>query len=286
MNTVYCVKKRFEMEWMDRFSRKMTINKMGRRLKKRAREFKRYKFEVEGLVLDAGTGVGSDLLAMFSLSNEVEAVGVDISRSALKFAKKMLPRKLSHLICADIRYLPFKRGVFGAVIIRNVLHHHQFNILKQIMLNLTEVVKDDGTFFVKEPCEASERDALRGEIEDLRYGIDDYKELLKMAKSSMLREKLINVLPIFRYDVAYQSLLKKMVAESRLKIEVFDVIRGKSDRSKKQLLMEIEEKIEKSAFSSDEKAYLFEKLSALKEKLKLIKPVGYKSVVTKTRKTG
>lgn len=287
MGMVYRVKKRFEMEWMDKFSRKMTVNKMKRGLKKRTREFKRYKFDVEGLVLDAGTGVGSDLLAMFSLSNKLEAVGVDISRQALKFAKKVLPRNVSHLICADIRYLPFKRDVFDAVNIRNVLHHHPFNILKQIMLNLTEVVKGDGTFLIKEPCEASEKNALREEIEDLRYGIDNYKELMKMAKSSRLREQLINILPIFRYGMTYQSLLNKIVLESGLKIEVFDVIRENSDKSKmEQLLKEIEEKIEKSAFTSDEKAYLLEKLSALNEKIKLIKPVGYKSlsVVIKAKK--
>lgn len=131
----------------------------------------------------------------------------------------------------------------------------------------------------------SEKNALREEIDDLRHGIENYKELMKMAKSNMLREQLINILPIFRYGMTYQSLLKKIVVESRLKIEVFDVIREKSDKSKmEQLLEEIEEKIEKSAFTSDEKAYLFEKLSALKEKLKLIKPVGYKSVVIKAKK--
>jgi len=201
---VYYIKKRFEIK-REEFLRKLTINEVRRRSTERIKKFKRYGFNVKGLVLDAGSGVGIDLTALFSLSNEIEAVSVDISNPALKFAKKVLPGKLSHLIRADIGYLPFKRSVFDAINVRNVLHHHTFNILKRIILNLREVLKDDRALLIEEPCEASEKHALSKEIEDLRHGIDDYKELVKLTKSRKLRKHLISFLPMFRYGMTYQS---------------------------------------------------------------------------------
>ena len=87
-----------------------------------------------------GTGSGIDLLALFSINPKIEVVGVDISKETLKFARGILPKDRTHLVQAEVTYLPFIRETFNAVNISYMLHHHPPKLLRKIIGNLTAIL--------------------------------------------------------------------------------------------------------------------------------------------------
>lgn len=72
-----------------------------------------------GLFLDAGCGTGQWMDALANLGKEV--VGVDVRASRLEIASIFLNPHRSHLIRASIEALPFRQGVFRAVICYGVI---------------------------------------------------------------------------------------------------------------------------------------------------------------------
>lgn len=285
MRKVYLVKKSLEIVRVNKYFRKLTIDKVQERLKKRINKFKRYGFNVNDLVLDVGTASGIDLLALFSTNPEIEGVGIDVSKQALKFAKRILPNKSSNLIQADVLHLPFRKGVFNNINVSYMLHHHPLKLLRKVVMNLKSVLRKNGTIFIKEPSVESERDAIRREIHTLRHGLEKYAETKKVTKSKKLQQRLIDSTPIFHYDTAYSSLLTNVFAENNLKIETFKIVREKFGMKESgKLLKEVIKQIERSNLTEDEKAYLFDKVQALEEKLVLIKPIGEKSIILIVKK--
>ncbi len=272
MNKIYHIKKKCEMKRVDRRVKKAKSKEINEVLKERLEKFKNYDFVVEGAVLDAGTGVGVDLLALSFLTKNTEFVGVDISKGALKVARKILfGLKTFHLIRADIEYLPFRDNIFNGVNLSYVLHHHPMMVLRTVMSDLKRIMKNGAKILIKEPSSLLEKEALYKELSDFRHGINDFKEILRFSPSRGLRKHFYNVLPIFQYGTGYPSLFKKMVADAGLKIVIFEVKQDSPRKLRyKKLLREIEAEIQKSRLTPDEKMYLRENLQALQEKIALI----------------
>ena len=288
MNKVYVSKKLREMEWVEEKSAKLDMSSLKERLKKRIRKFKRCKFHVYGRVLDVGTGSGVDLLAMFSINPEIEAVGVDFCRGALKFAKAILPRKTSHLVLADAMHFPFREAAFNAINVSSMLHHHPYRVLKQIIRELALLLKTNGVMLIEEPSVWSESDAFHEEIESLESEFEIYLKIRHEAPSR-LRAYLYDLIPMFRYGTTYPSLLKMVVEGCGLKIESFHMRREKAHTDYVKLLEDLREKIRNSKIPNYEKEYLMEKVDAMFLKLKIIRlahhKANHKHVVFKAKKT-
>lgn len=69
-----------------------------------------------GRALDAGCGTGRNLV---DLAAGGPAAGVDASLRALRFARR---RGAAPLVCASVEALPFREGIFAAVLSRDVLY--------------------------------------------------------------------------------------------------------------------------------------------------------------------
>ena len=285
MNKVYFAKKLLEISEVKNKTRKSTIKKVKEKLKERINKFRRYRFYVNGRVLDVGTGSGIDLLALFSINPEIEAVGVDISKKALKFARDILPKDRTHLVQADVTYLPFIKETFDAVNISYMLHHHPPKLLRRIIGNLTVILRQNGVMLISEPSVKSEADALRQEIYTLKYDLKNYLEIRRKVSSTDTQFHLYSLVSIFDYNTMYPSLLKQILIENDLKIEHFEIITEKFDRKEaKKLIATIKTQIKRSDIPNYEKAYLLDKSNALYEKLKLIDPAGDRSMVFKVKK--
>ena len=284
MNKVYLSKKLLEVEWVDEKVSRLSVNDLKEKLRARIEKFKHYKFNVDGLVLDVGTGSGIDLLALFSINPKIEVIGIDFSRKALEFAKKILPKERSHLVLADATHLPFREGSFNAINVSNMLHHHPLKLLKRIIKNLALLLNDGGSILVEEPSTDSESEALREEIDSLKSEFEDYLKIRQAANSKKLQAYLYDMIPIFRYGTTYPSLIRKAIEECGLKIQSFDVRVEKYSFNKVKMLSKLRGKIKNSGIPGYEKAFLMEKVDAIAEKLKLIKPANYKSAVFKANK--
>lgn len=286
MNKVFLVKKRFEILHVNKHFGKLTIDEVQERLKERIRKFRRYGFTVDDIVLDVGTGSGIDLLALFLINPKIDGVGIDVSKQALRFAKRILPKQNSELVQADVLHLPFRGEVFDSINVSNMLHHHPLKFLRKAVLNLRSVLQKNGTILVKEPSVESERDAILREIRILRHELEDYTKSKKIAKSKKLQQRLLDSTPLFHYETAYPSLLKKVFVENHLKVETFKIVREKFDvKERGKLLKEVVEEIDRSKLTENERVYLFEKIQALEEKFGLIKPIGEKSMILLLRKS-
>jgi ubiquinone/menaquinone biosynthesis C-methylase UbiE len=286
MNNVYFAKKLLEISEMKNKTRKLSIKKVKEKLKKRINKFRRYRFYVNGRVLDVGTGSGIDLLALFSINPKIEVVGVDISKKALKFARDILPKDETHLVQADVTSLPFIKETFSAVNVSYMLHHHPPKLLRRIIGNLTAILRQNGIMLINEPSVESEADALREEIYTLKYDLKNYLKVRRKVSSTDTQSHLYSLVSIFDYDTMYPSLLKQILLENDLKIEHFEIITEKFDRKEaKKLIATIKMQIKRSDIPNYEKVYLLDKSNALDEKLKLIDPAGDQSIVFKVKKT-
>ncbi|MGQ9545473.1 MAG: class I SAM-dependent methyltransferase [Candidatus Bathycorpusculaceae bacterium] len=275
-----------ERTWVDEKAGKLNLNDVKERFRERVEKFKRYEFYVEGRVLDVGTGGGIDLLALFSINPKIEAVGVDLSRKALEFAKGILPKDSAHFVVADATYLPFRGCSFDAINVSYMLHHHPLKFLQRILQGLSVLLKNGGIMLIEEPSVESESGALREEIETLRFDLEIYSKIRKQIMSEELRCYLYDLAPIFNYGTTYPSLLKKAIEENHFKIELFEVKVKKSNsgNAETEMLNDIEEKIRRSGIPDYEKAFLLEKVDAIREKLKLIELGGQKSVILRVKK--
>jgi len=284
MNSVYLSKKLLEIAWVEGRVAKLDVSDVKERLRTKIGKFRRCRFHVYGRVLDVGMGSGVDLLAMFSFNPEIEAVGVDFCRGALKFAKAILPKEATNLVLADAAYLPFREGVFDAINVSNMLHHHPYKVLKQIIRELALLLKPNGAIIIEEPSVGSEGEALQEEIDSLKSEFETYLKIRRGTASKRLQAHLYDLIPMFRYGTTYPSLLEMVVEKCGLKIESFHVRKEKTRPGYVKILDDLKERIRNSRIPICEREYLTEKVDAIFEKLKLIKPANHKSVVFKAVK--
>ncbi len=96
------------------------------------------------LILDAGTGTGR--FATWLAKKGFEVIGVDLSPKMLKVARNKMKTLNADvgLILADLRYLPFKHGVFNGCVCINVIDH--LSDISNFLKNVNRVLKSDGCF--------------------------------------------------------------------------------------------------------------------------------------------
>lgn len=94
-------------------------------------------------ILDVGCGTGA---ALAYLSKFGDAIGVDISDEALKFA-----RKRGKVKKADVAALPFENATFDVVVCLDVLYHKWVDV-KKALFEMRRVLKRSGILFIREPA--------------------------------------------------------------------------------------------------------------------------------------
>lgn len=85
-------------------------------------EFETY-FGARSIVLDAGTGRGPKVKKICLVNPECTVIGVDFSESVEKAHGITAGFSNAHIVQADIRRLPFRKGLFDLVVSDGVLHH-------------------------------------------------------------------------------------------------------------------------------------------------------------------
>jgi len=125
---------------------------------------------------------------------------------------------------------------------------------------------------------------LQEEIDSLKSEFETYLKIRRGKASKRLQSCLYDLIPMFRYGTTYPSLLKIVVEECGLKIESFHVRKEKTCSDYVKVLEDLKEGIRNSKIPVYEKEYLKEKVDAIFQKLKLIKPANHKSVVFKAVK--
>ena len=108
-----------------------------------------YLNKVNGTVaLDVGCGEGYITSLLVRYCHEV--ISMDISRVGVKTASKNIDRKYGcSFIVADAQHLPFKRGAFDILVLREVIEHltNQVEAVKE----MSRVLKCKGTLILTTP---------------------------------------------------------------------------------------------------------------------------------------
>lgn len=118
---------------------------------------------IDGPVLDLGTGVGSNLS---EIVRRHRAVGVDVSVSPLRTARTIAP-----VAACDGARLPFRDGVFGAVVCTEVLEHVDDPAL--VIGEAARVLARNGLLYITTPNYANTA-GLHKLIADRRSGRHDW----------------------------------------------------------------------------------------------------------------
>lgn len=112
------------------------------------------------VVLDLGCGVGRH--SVFLAKNGFDVVGVDVSRSALRMAKRWVCKeKLGNvaLLCADMTALPFRGSYFHMVVSVSVIHHALKSNIEKAIGEIYRVLKKKGLLLTN-----------LASVKDCRYG--------------------------------------------------------------------------------------------------------------------
>jgi SAM-dependent methyltransferase len=76
----------------------------------------------------------------------IEAVGVEIVKKKIKFAKKSVPK--GSFVLADGCKLPFRKECFSTVITNDVLEHVPYNFANPMLSEVKRTLKEDGMFYI------------------------------------------------------------------------------------------------------------------------------------------
>jgi len=96
-------------------------------------------------VLDLGCGDGATL---YHLGEPEGAYGVDLFQGKIDFASRTLPR--CRFVCASVYELPFERGSFDHILVRDLIHH--LDQPERFVDECARVLEPGGRLDVLEPC--------------------------------------------------------------------------------------------------------------------------------------
>lgn len=115
-------------------------------------------------VLDAGCGQGTPILRR--LTESATAIGLDFSRALLDVAAASVPT--APLVHGDMTVLPFRAGVFDAVVAVDSVIHVPLDDHQTVIDEFARVLRPGGRVLLSEAPEAFERtnpDWLDGDVE-------------------------------------------------------------------------------------------------------------------------
>lgn len=98
-----------------------------------------------GLLLDLGCGSG--YLTRYFLKLGIPAIGVDISRGGIKFAKRKIAPSGSFILADGVK-LPFREGYFNTIILNDVLEHVPYNLANSMLNEVKRTLKVDGKLYI------------------------------------------------------------------------------------------------------------------------------------------
>jgi len=98
-----------------------------------------------GVLLDLGCGLG--YLTRYFSKLGIKAVGVDISRGRIKFAKEKVLSSGSFILADGVK-LPFREGFFNTVVLNDVLEHVPYNLAKPMLNEVERMLKASGKLYI------------------------------------------------------------------------------------------------------------------------------------------
>jgi len=98
-----------------------------------------------GLLIDVGCGLG--YLTRYFLDLGIKAVGVDISKENVKFAKKKIAPNGSFILANGVK-LPFRDKCFTTVILNDVLEHVPYYLAHPMLNEVKRILKVDGKLYI------------------------------------------------------------------------------------------------------------------------------------------
>jgi ubiquinone/menaquinone biosynthesis C-methylase UbiE len=272
LNKVYVSRKLKEVEEFEE-GLDERLRKLDEVIEERIGKFKTMDFIPKGLVADFGTGIGTDLISLSKLCDDVQLVGIDITSKGLKVAKDLLSKeeKEFHLVRADAVFPPFRDNAFDAVNFSNILHHHPFSLLERILKEVERISKRNSLILIAEPSYLDESYEFSTELDRINDGVRD---LQKLSSVYDLRDlgKIGYYLHVFGYyGNVCPSMLKRVLQHYGFKIAKTRVVAESEGTS------EVTGKLEKdiTSLSLDESArqYLAEVPKDLKKKYPMINPL-------------
>jgi ubiquinone/menaquinone biosynthesis C-methylase UbiE len=140
-------------------------------------------------VLDAGCGQGRPILRRTSRS--AAAVGVDFSRAQLRLASEAVPS--TPLVQADMTALPFRDGVFDAVLAYHAIIHVPLADHEAVLDEFARVLRDGGRLLLSEAPERRRRTnpAWLGSDVEMTWamaGVDATRRQLRRAGFDVVHE--------------------------------------------------------------------------------------------------
>lgn len=272
LNEVYVSRK---LEEVEEFEKRIDerLKKLDKVIEERIGKFKVMDFIPKGMVADFGTGIGTDLISLSKLSDDVELVGVDITSKGLKVAKGLLSeeKKEFHLVRADAVFPPFRDNVFDAVNFSYILHHHPFSLLERILKEVDRMSKRNSLVLVAEPSYLNESYEFSTEIDRISDGARDLQKLSSVYNLKDLRKIRYHLHVFGYYGNVCPSILKRVLENYGFKIAKTRVA------AESVAMNEVTDKLKKdiASLSLDKSAkeYLAERLEDLKKKYSMINPL-------------
>jgi ubiquinone/menaquinone biosynthesis C-methylase UbiE len=272
LNRVYVSRKLKEMEEFEEGIDER-LRKLDKVIGERIGKFEVMGFIPKGIVADFGTGIGTDLISLSRLCDDVELIGIDITSKGLKVAKDLLSeeKKEFHLVRADAVFPPFRNDVFDAVNFSNVLHHHPFSLLKRIFEEVARMSRRSSLVLIAEPSYLNESYEFSMEIDRIGAGVRDLQKLSSVYNLQDIG-KIEYYLHVFGYyGNVCPSILKRVLDNYGFKIAKTRVV------AESEATNEVADKLKKdiASLSLDESAkeYLTERLEDLKKKYPMINPL-------------
>jgi ubiquinone/menaquinone biosynthesis C-methylase UbiE len=249
------------------------LRKLDKVVEERIGKFKVMDFVPKGIVADFGTGIGTDLISLSKLCDDVELVGVDITSKGLKVARDLLSKeeKEFHLIRADALFPPFRDEVFDDVNFSNVLHHHPFSLLERMLKEVDRISRRNSQILIAEPSYLNESYEFSMEIDRISDGARDLEKLSSVYNLKDLKKTEYGLHVFGYYGNIYPSMLKRVLKNYGFKITKTRVVAesGGTDEATDKLKGDI------NSLSLDESAkeYLIERLEDLEKKYSMVNPI-------------
>jgi len=272
LNEVYVSRKLEEArEFEERIAER--LKKLDELIERRIEKFKVMGFMPHGLVVDFGTGIGTDLISLFKLCNDVELVGVDITSKGLQVAKDLLSKEKTefHLVRADAVFPPFRDNLFDAVNFSYILHHHPFSLLERIFKEVDRISKKNSQTLMAEPYYLNESYEFSMEIDRIRDGVKDLQKLSSIYNLKDLKKMGYELHVFGYYGNIYLPILRRVLKDYGFKIAKTRAVA--EDLGTNEVTDELKKDINSLSLDESAKEYLVDRLEDLKKKYSMINPL-------------